>query len=281
MKKFNKKIKGIALLQALMVTATVGVAAGFIMTQMRLTENTFLIPRIRSDMLIAESAFRNLAYMNETYTSPFGASSATVQSGVVNRFLQKFESNMTLLCPSPGTCGIRFIPDPTIPIIAPVVASDLFRYDPAIRTFSTTIIYQGSIVKVKPITIKIVVPDHILTGAPFRCAARGLNAAGYEGPFFRGYKLNGDPLCTGWGALQTNNGGQCPAGSILSGVNNQTMQLNCVALSAAAPGPSCAAGEYISNVNWATASAGSVTYSCAARPNPFTYFGYVTGIVTF
>lgn len=276
MKNLIKNSQGIAMLQALMVTAFVGAAAGIIMSQTRLTESTLLIPRIRSDMLTAESAFRNLAYMNGTYVTPFGASAATVvgegtgynallgTGSAVNVWLARFESTLNLKCPPATTCRVEFSPT------APAVAGNKYVYDQANRRLSTRIVYSGSSISIKPIVIDIIVPQHILTGAPFRCAAQDIRR-----PFFRGYLPNGNPNCTGWetnaNAFEDVNGVKCNPGYIMTSINNTTMQITCTPMTAN-PSDSCAADQFISNLNW---GAGAVsTYTCANRPNAFTYFGF-------
>lgn len=266
---FHRNRKGIALLQALMVTAFVGAAAGVIMSQMRLTENTLQVPRIRSEMLIAESAFRNFVYMNGTYTNTgdtgVASTAAMGVSGSANAWLSGFESKLNNLCPAGGNCQILFQPVAS----ATYVGGNKYDFDKPNRTMKTRIVYTGANITVKPIDISIVVPEHILTGAPFRCAAINPGL-----PFFRGYS-GGDPVCTGWPAHQDVNGATCPSGEFMSAVDNQTMQITCLPLTAN-PNFNCGGNtsQYISNINWGAISGGVLTYTCANRPNPFTYYGF-------
>lgn len=272
MKNFNQNKSGLALLQALMLTAFVGVAAGFIMSQSRLTDKTLLIPRIRSDMLFAESAFRNLAYMNGTYSSPFGAATATVNAASVNPWLARFESVLNYLCTPPTICKIEFQPS------APAAVGDKFQYDALSRTISTKIVYTGSNITVRPINISIIVPDHILTGAPFTCAGQ---PGGLATPFFRGFDgTNGNPVCTGWATYSVADGARCPDGEIMTTVGNTTMQITCTPL-IAVPATTCAANQYISDINWPVLSGGVMNYSCVNRPSAFTYFGFTPVKIPF
>lgn len=267
---YDKNIKGFALLQALMVTAVVGAAAGVIMSQMRLTENTLQVPRIRSEMLIAESAFRNFAYMNGTYFNASAGSNGAPNvsvTGSANQWLAGFESKINNLCPPGGNCEIKFVPKTPS---ATYIAGDKFDFDKTTRRMKTQIVYTGANIKVSPIDIDIVVPDHILTGAPFRCAVTDPGR-----PFFRGFDGVGNPICTGWPAHQVADGARCPNGEYMSNFDVLTMQITCRPLTAN-PSFNCGGNpaQYISNINWGPNTGGTLTFTCAGRPNPFTYFSY-------
>jgi hypothetical protein len=256
-----------------MVTAAVGVAAGFIMTQMRLSETTLVIPRIRSEMLTAESAFRNMAYMNIVYNcnSNVGASSCTVVAATANSYLRAFESILPNC--TPGPCGVQFdiggakFTYTTDAVTIP--GTTLYRLNTRIVYSGTGV--SGKSISVSPVDLSIVIPEHILTGAPFRCASINANT-----PFFIGYGTNGNPICRGW--LGANSaGGRCSRGYYLKSFNADSMTLDCEPLSN--PTAACGVGQFIGNVDWSTG--GSLEMPCVARPNAFTYFGLVPPAPTF
>lgn len=287
MMKQIRNQKGIALLQALMVTAVVGVAAGFIMNQMRLTDNTLVIPRIRSEMMIAESAFRNMAYMNVIYNCnpAVGAMSCTAPNGPTDPaddYLERFES-MLPTC-TPGPCGVRFDIDETATV------GPRFEYIKDSTTLPGTTYHKlhtrieysgtgvlGKPISIKPVIIDILIPEHILTGAPFICAAQN----GGRFPFFRGFDTNGNPICHGWtSANQTD--GRCNPGFYLKSFSETTLQINCEPLATAntITSPLCTATQYIIGFNW-PATGGTIEMACGARPNGFTYFGFAPNAPTF
>ena len=271
--KLHSNESGIALLQALMVTAAVGVAAGFIMSQMRLSETTLVIPRIRSEMLTAESAFRNMAYINQIYTctTPGDIATCTVNAVIANEYLTSFESYLPN-CTSPkppipanNACGIRFNTGAGVKFTfaGVVVGPDTFYNLTTIIEYGGNEV-SGKSIKVSPITITVTIPEHILLGAPFTCAG-----AFPTRPFFRGYSANGNPNCTTWpGANSTN--GRCNPGFYLKSINRDTMALTCEPLTN--PTAACGVGSFIGNIDWSTG--GSLEMPCVARPNAFTYFGY-------
>ena len=292
-----KNENGVALLQALMITVVVGISAGFILSQMRLTDNTLIIPRIRSEMLVAESAFRNMAYMSGIYAcgnSTIGASSCSPASptstpvsatDVADVYLQQFESNLPSCTPAP--CGIRYnIGGPRYTYttyvttaldvtngIYPTANMTIYRLNTRIAYGTGPLTQQvaGKKIAVAPVDITVDIPEHIITGAPFLCARQ--NAAL---PFFRGFQDNGNPICTGWiGANQTN--GRCNPGYFLSSFNADNGTLTCVLLQSTANlvANTCAtAAQLIGTISWPAGVNGNMTMTCNARPNAFTYFTY-------
>lgn len=291
--KILKNQHGVAMLQALMISIVVGISAGFILNQMRLTETTLIIPRIRSEMLVAESAFRNMAYMSSIYwcDSAIGASSCKPSGplsppvgdpDLADTYLQQFESDLPNCTPSP--CGIRYsiggqryAYNEYTTDAADVTAGRYAAAGLKIYRLSTTIRYgvlgsqqvSGKGISVAPIDITIDIPEHILTGAPFRCAAQDPTR-----PFFRGFNSDGTPNCTGFlGANQTN--GRCNRGYYLKSFNANTMTLSCEQLrttSALFATNSCdPATQFIGTINWNTGD-GDVGMTCSARTNAFTYF---------
>lgn len=297
-----KNENGVALLQALMITVVVGISAGFILSQMRLTDNTLIIPRIRSEMLVAESAFRNMAYMSSVYwcdsslgavgCAPSGPASdalptnAAISPGadpdIADSYLTEFESNLPSCSPAP--CGIRYnlggakytwvvylsTAQDVTDGLYPLAGLTIYRISTRI-TYGTGPLTQevaGKKISVAPVNITIDVPRHILTGAPFRCAAQNPTR-----PFFRGFQMNGTPVCTGWlGANQTN--GKCSPGYFLSDFDAETMTITCRQLRTPLAGNACADANLMSNIVWNPGSDGNLPITCTARPNAFTYFSH-------
>ena len=295
MKNLNNH-SGFAILQALMVTVVVGISAGFILSQMRLTETTLIIPRIRSEMLVAESAFRNMAYMSNIYwcdnisgasgCAPSGPASdllpgnpAGADPNIADTYLQQFESNLPSCTPSP--CGIKYNiggPRYTFTTYTTTAADFAANLYPAagltIYRLNTRIVYEGTgvagkIVSVAPVNITVDIPEHILTGAPFRCAAQDATR-----PFFRGFNANGTPNCTGWiGANQTN--GRCDKGYYIKSFDANNMTINCELLRSTdlAGTNTCPITHVMGNIDWNVGD-GNVALTCTLRTNAFTYFSY-------
>lgn len=225
------------LVQAIIATVVIGIAAMTIMQRSLDITRQLRLPRIKAAQGNVEFALRHLLLQPSIYTgcNSVNTSSCGLDVGLSGPIARLFEAIPGCAGSPPATCGVS-------------VATPVF--DATNRTFTGSITYNGTEVSVKPSAVTIIIPVEILQSAAVTCTG--------DTPFFKGFLPTGAPDCRGFTS--------CGPGQILRGFNTTTLAADCVDIQSA--GVSCPAGQYISTMNWT--AAGAVTVTCTNRPPPST-----------
>ena len=236
--------RGSILLNAIVTTIVIAIISGALLQQSLTTLKTLRLPRVKAVMSGVEGALRHTLLQPTTYQgcdSAVGiAASCAIDPTLITR--------LRVIVPgcAPGPCGVRIDP-----------VGGVNGFDGAAKTYTGTIVYEGTEIPVKNRTITVNIPEEILVSSTtLVCPAAA--------PIFAGCDGNGVLVCR---TINTT----CGPGTFLAGFDTMSLQPNCQPLPV--NNLSCAGGnnDYFSGITWA---AGAFTAGCTARPLPGTQWPF-------
>lgn len=232
---------GGVLIQAIVATVVIGIAAMTIMQRSLEINRQLRAPRIKAAQGSVEFALRHLLLQPSIYggCNSVNTSSCTLNVGAGGPIARLFEAIPGCQGATPATCGVGV----TTP-----------AFDGTSRTFTGFISYNGTEISIKPTQISIVIPPEILQDAAVTCTG--------DTPFLRGFLPSGAPDCRGFPS--------CAPGEFLKGFSLTTLQPECQQMPSTPV--ACATGQYISTLTWS--AAGAFVATCTNRPAPSTIPGW-------
>ena len=232
----TRNARGGAMLTAMVVTGAVMLAASAAYQKFGDTRDAFRDSRVKNLVAAVETQVRRRALQPEAYSgcsAASGSENCRLNEGFFADIRQQNIPGATCL-PGVRQCG--------------VVISQM-AFQPASRLLRAEILYAGTEVRVKPVSVEVNVPLEILQADIFHCGTIDKSK-----PVFAGFDSQGKPICQGFN--------ECGPGQFVHEVNVSGRSLACKPL----PGRvTCGAQQMISTFDW---QGNALHTACSGLPDP-------------
>jgi len=230
-----RSTNGNAILSSIMMAGIVAGAATVAYKNFNNTYSSTRVARIKAKQAIVEAQVRRRALQPDAYVECNSSNLATCR--VNTDYFSDLGGQQVVGSRCNGktsVCG--------------VVATNI-KINPGTRVFSADVAYEGSEVKLKPLTVQLEVPIEVLQAPRFHCGEKDKTK-----PIFTGFDSAGAPICEGFNA--------CRTGEFVKGIDVSKRKLICQPLPT---NVSCPAENMLTALKW---NGGAIDANCGTMPEP-------------